>query len=81
MKSQKCILVGYGDNAKVYGLHNPSSKTVIISTDVIFHEEFQLQNIREKKSTNKGQLTSIRIKNTKINKEQNDHIWHLIEDY
>ncbi len=82
MKSQKCILVGYGDNAKVYKLYNPSSKIVIINTNVIFHEEFQLQDIRERKSTYKSQLTSIRIKNTKINKEQSDYIWHfLIEDY
>jgi hypothetical protein len=48
MKSQKCILVGYRDNAKVYKLYNPSSKTVIINTNVIFHKEFQLQDKRKK---------------------------------
>jgi hypothetical protein len=74
MKSQKCILVRYGDNVKVYRLYNPSSKTIIISMDVIFHEKSQLQNIKERESTNIGQLTSIRIKNTKINKEQSDYI-------
>jgi hypothetical protein len=46
MKSQKCIITGYGDNAKVYKLYNPSLEIVIISTNVIFHEEFQLKNIR-----------------------------------
>jgi hypothetical protein len=68
MKSQKYILMGYGDNVKVYRLYNPFSRTVIISKNVIFHEKFQLQNIKEKEPTNKGQLTSIRIRNTEINK-------------
>ncbi len=49
VKSQKCILVGYNDNhVKAYRLYNPFSKIVIISKDVIFHKESQLQNIRER---------------------------------
>jgi len=82
VKNQKCILVGYNDNhVKAYRLYNPFSKIVIINKDVIFHEESQLQNIKERKLTNKGQLTSIRIKNIDVNKEQSDFIWHLIKDY
>jgi hypothetical protein len=43
--------------------------------------EFQLQNIKERKLTNKGQFTSIKIKNIDVKKEQSDFIWHLIKDY
>jgi hypothetical protein len=38
----------YSDNVKAYRFYNLSSKTTIISGDVKFHEEFQLQNIRER---------------------------------
>jgi hypothetical protein len=69
VKNKKCILVGYSDNhVKVYRLYNLSSKFVIINKDVIFHEESQLQNIKERELINKGQLTSIRIKNIDVNK-------------
>lgn len=40
--------MGYNDNAKAYRFYNLSSKTIIISRDVKFHEESQLQNIRER---------------------------------
>lgn len=40
--------MGYNDNAKAYRFYNISSKTIIISRDVKFHEESQLQNIRER---------------------------------
>jgi hypothetical protein len=39
-------LVGYSDNAMAYRFYNLSSKT---NRNVKFHEEFQLQNIRERK--------------------------------
>jgi len=45
--------VRYNDNAKAYRFYNLSSKTIIISRDVKFHEESHLQNIRERESTNK----------------------------
>jgi hypothetical protein len=53
--------MGYNDNAKAYRFYNLSSKTIIISRDVKFHEESQLQNLRERESNNKGQFTSTRI--------------------
>jgi hypothetical protein len=40
--------MGYSDNAEAYRFYNLSSKTIIISGDVELHEEFQLQNIRER---------------------------------
>jgi len=71
VKNKKCMLVGYSDNhVKVHRLYNPSSKIVIINKDVIFNEEFQLQNIKKRKLINKGQLTSIRIKNIDVNKKK-----------
>lgn len=37
-KSQKCIFVGYADNAKAYRLFNTVTKKIIISRDVAFFE-------------------------------------------
>ncbi len=82
MKNKKCILVRYNDNhVKAYRLYNPFSEIVIIDKDVIFHEESQLQNIKERELTNKGQFTSIKIKNIDVKKKQSDFIWHLVKDY
>lgn len=38
----------YSDNAKAYKFYNLCSKTIIISRDVKFHYESQLQNIKER---------------------------------
>jgi hypothetical protein len=38
-KSQKYILLGYGENSHGYKLHNPMTKKVIMSRDVKFDEE------------------------------------------
>jgi hypothetical protein len=38
-KSQKCILLGYGENSYGYKLFNPVTKKVIMSRDVRFDEE------------------------------------------
>ncbi|KAK2999771.1 hypothetical protein RJ639_023300, partial [Escallonia herrerae] len=42
-KSQKCILLGYGENSCGYKLYNPITKKVVMSRDVQFDEE-QLWN-------------------------------------
>lgn len=71
VKNQKCISVGYNDNqVKAYRLYNLSSNIVIINKDVIFHEEYPLQNIKQRELTNKSQLTSIRIKNIDVTKNK-----------
>lgn len=38
-KSEKCIFVGYSCESKAYRLYNPVSCRIIISYDVVFHEE------------------------------------------
>ncbi|KAJ7010296.1 hypothetical protein NC653_000899 [Populus alba x Populus x berolinensis] len=38
-KSQKCILLGYGENLHCYKLYNPMTKKMIMSRDVKFDEE------------------------------------------
>jgi hypothetical protein len=38
-KSEKCIIVGYGDRMMGYKLYNPIIKKVIMSRDVIFEED------------------------------------------
>jgi len=38
-KSQKCILLGYGENSYGYKLYNPMTKKVTMSRDVKFDEE------------------------------------------
>lgn len=37
-KAKKCILVGYGEEAKGYRLYNPSEVKIIFSRDVMFKE-------------------------------------------
>lgn len=37
-KSQKCVFVGYADNAKAYRLFNTVTKKIVISRDVAFFE-------------------------------------------
>jgi hypothetical protein len=40
-KSQKCILLGYGENSYGYKLYNPMKKKVIMSKDVKFDKELK----------------------------------------
>jgi hypothetical protein len=37
-KSEKCILVGYSDEQKVYKCYNPRTKQACVSRDVVFNE-------------------------------------------
>lgn len=38
-KLEKCIFLGYSNESKAYMLNNPVSCSIIISRDVIFHED------------------------------------------
>ena len=38
-KSEKCIFIGYSSQSKAYKLYKPPSGKVIISRDVVFHED------------------------------------------
>lgn len=38
-KSEKCILIEYCSESKAYKLYNPLTSKIIMSRDVVFHEE------------------------------------------
>ena len=38
-KSYKCVLLGFSDESKAYRLFDPIAKKIVISRDVVFHED------------------------------------------